>query len=153
MPNCRGSPPPSRPLLSPGASRAVDWSVCDRQVVRSWCAAIGDAYQGSVATAVLWMLASFSSFYALIVTGIWMPLRTCQMRAHRSDDPARKHSASRFLSVTAYLSLIWHCFPAIWLANVLGLTTDMHFRLAFVVMDVLAKFLPPSLYLAVATTP
>ncbi len=118
-----------------------------------WCAAIGDAYQGSVATAVLWMLASFSSFYALIVTGIWMPLRTCQMRAHRSDDPARKHSASRFLSVTAYLSLIWHGFPAIWLANVLGLTTDMHFRLAFVVMDVLAKFLPPSLYLAVATTP
>ena len=102
---------------------------------------------------LLSLFASVSCFYALIFTGIWKPLRACQMRALRSDDPARKHSASRFLSVSAYLSLIWHGFPAIWLANVLGLTTDMHFRLAYVVMDILAKFLPPSLYLAVATTP
>ena len=118
-----------------------------------WCSAVGEAYHGLMATAVLWMCASAVSFYVLIATGIWMPLRACQLRARRSDDPARKHSASRFLSVSAYLGLIWHGFPAAWLANALGLTTDMEYRIGFVVMDVLAKFLPPSLYLAVATIP
>ena len=118
-----------------------------------WCGAVGEAYHGLMATAVLWMSASTVSFYVLIATGIWTPLRACQLRARRSDDPARKSSASRFLSVSAYLGLIWHGFPAVWLANALGLTTDMEYRIGYIVTDVLAKFLPPSLYLAVATTP
>ena len=118
-----------------------------------WCSEVGEAYHGHMATAVLWMSASTVSFYVLIATGIWMPLRACQLRAYRSDDPARKSSASRFLWVSAYLGLIWHGFPAVWLANALGLTTDMEYRIGYIVTDVLAKFLPPSLYLAVATTP
>ena len=104
-------------------------------------------------TALLLLLASVSCFYTLIFTGIWKPLRACQMRALRSEDPARKQNASYFLTVSAYLALVWHGFPVIWLANVLGLITDIQCRVGLATTDVLSKFLPPSLYLAIATTP
>jgi len=116
-----------------------------------WFGALGDAYQGDERVNLLAILLSFGAFYTLLATGLYLPLLECYRRERTSDDPGRKRRATSYRFVCAYLVLAWHCFPLIWMCNVLGWATESQVEVGFVVCDVLAKFLPPSLYLTVAT--
>jgi bacteriorhodopsin len=69
-----------------------------------------------------------------------------------SDNPRRKKSSTSYRAVCAYLVLAWHSFPIVWTANVLGKATRTQIEIGYIICDVLAKFLPPSLYLTVATS-
>lgn len=113
--------------------------------------AFSDAYHGGPLLAVASMALSFAAFYVLLGAGIYLPLAEVYRHEARSDEPQRRQRASIYRAVCAYLVLAWHGFPAVWMANVLGKAPPRQIEVGYVVCDVLAKFLPPSLYLAVAT--
>mmetsp|Transcript_10659 Transcript_10659/g.21601 ORF Transcript_10659/g.21601 Transcript_10659/m.21601 type:complete len:83 (-) Transcript_10659:149-397(-) len=82
-----------------------------------------------------------------------MPLADCRARALTVDEPQLKQRAWRYSAISMYLITAWHTFPLVWLANQLGLGTGTQITISYIVTDVLAKFLPPSLYISVATAP
>lgn len=114
--------------------------------------ALADGYLRDERVSIAMAFVSFVAFYALLFTGIYLPLVDCYSHAVLSDNPWRKKSATSYRAVCAYLVLAWHGFPLVWTANVLGKATRTQIEIGYIICDVLAKFLPPSLYLTVATS-
>ena len=117
-----------------------------------WTGALGEIYPQVTGSLILLTL-SFYFFYMLIVTGIWRPLSGCRRQELESpDSPQCKYRARRYRAIAIYLTTAWHGFPVVWLANECGWASgDRVVRIGYVAMDVLSKFIPPSLYITYAT--
>ena len=56
--------------------------------------------------------------------------------------------AFRFNAIAIYLFCAWHTFPVVWATELLGGVSPQGARMGYLVADVLAKFLPVSLYIS-----
>ena len=93
---------------------------------------------------------SFAGFYALL----WFGVRTPLGRAAAAADAARDAAlAARLRRARLFFVVAWHGFPAVWAAGALGFVDAEGVRLGFVACDVLAKFLPASIYVSLAVSP
>jgi len=102
----------------------------------------------------VWLhLGVFACFYVILVAGLAIPLFACSRHVLlTSRAVALKHNLrSRLRGIAFYLLCTWHVFPAIWAAGLIGWLTPHSMRVCYVVSDVLAKFLPATLYISVAT--
>jgi hypothetical protein len=78
------------------------------------------------------------------------PLSRAIRVAHASADT---ELAGRLANVRAFFFVSWHLFPLVWAAGCSGALADVHLRLGYVACDVVAKFLPVSLYVSLMTNP
>lgn len=89
----------------------------------------------------------FAAFYAALVLGIAAPLSACSEHAlAASAAPSARSIAFRCRAVAAYLLCVWHVFPLVWVLALVGALSHESARIGYVVADVLAKFLPVTLY-------
>jgi bacteriorhodopsin len=104
----------------------------------------------------LWLhLGVFACFYITLVAGLAIPLFACSrhvLLTTTSRAVALKHNLrGRFRAIAFYLLFVWHIFPVVWAAGLLGWLSPHSMRVGYVICDVFAKFLPATLYLSVAT--
>lgn len=92
----------------------------------------------------------FGAFYTALYTGIYSPLSACSMHALLLPTPTSRGLAFRFRAIAAYLLCAWHAFPLVWLIELLGGVSARGARIGYLVADLLAKFLPITLYISAA---
>jgi hypothetical protein len=110
---------------------------------------LGDTWHGDVWLSWLCLAASFVGFYALLICGILHPLASCRDHTLAMDAARTKYAAAlRYRRTTAYFLAVYHAFPLVWLLANVGWLDDTMARRAYMVADVLAKLLPPSLYIS-----
>lgn len=110
-------------------------------------------------------LMSCAAFYATLVLGT-RPLRWCaehysglhRQRLADSATPVPLVDVAftlhrQFLLARRYLWLSWHSFPIVWLLGAFGAVDGEQREVLFTVGDLLAKFLPVSMYLALLAVP
>eukprot|EP00310_Coccolithus_braarudii_P002964 CAMPEP_0183360580 /NCGR_PEP_ID=MMETSP0164_2-20130417/55625_1 /TAXON_ID=221442 /ORGANISM="Coccolithus pelagicus ssp braarudi, Strain PLY182g" /LENGTH=295 /DNA_ID=CAMNT_0025534977 /DNA_START=104 /DNA_END=991 /DNA_ORIENTATION=+ len=158
-----------RTLAERGRRRKVGehpGSCCARTPHRRCCLALlsvqGMLWSGGLADtmrhatwSLAWALlaASFACFYMLLATGIVSPLSDAQAHPIPHDDAARKNLAKhRLRGMQLYLLVAWHAFPVVWSVDQLGWLDHGATRTAYFISDVIAKLLPISIYLTVAST-
>ena len=61
--------------------------------------------------------------------------------------------AAQLERAAVFFTVAWHGFPLVWGAGVLGVVGDARVRLGYVLCDVVAKFLPASIYVSLAVDP
>jgi len=110
------------------------------------CGGLGDTLHGPLPLNWLCLSLSFVAFYTMLVTGILRPLATCREHSITLDAAANSAAAQRYTRVAAYLITAWHSFPIVWACDNSGVLSDEEARLAYIVADILAKVLPPSVY-------
>ena len=119
--------------------------------VMCWCSALLDARApGENAYGLALAALSCAAFYALLALGIRGPLARGAAAARRGKD---ERIAAQLERAALFFAVAWHGFPLVWGAGVLGLAADQHARLGYVLCDVLAKFLPASIYVSLAVDP
>jgi len=114
---------------------------------------------------VAFNLLSCASFYALLLLGT-RPLRLCaeyyaelheQRAADGATPPPLVHVAQtlhrQFVWARRYLWVTWHSFPLVWLLGAFGLVDGETREVLFTLADLMAKFLPVSMYLALLAVP
>lgn len=109
---------------------------------------LGDVLHGPLYINLLMLVCSFTCFYGLLHNGLVVPLQHCRQHRIAMDDAEGKHASKRYQRSALYLVAAWHTFPIVWaLDNFFGLP-DEQVRAGYLVSDILAKFLPPSLYIS-----
>ena len=74
------------------------------------------------------------------------PLERCKQKYSKID-----HLVVRFSALKSFVVFSWHLFPFVWFLGYLGLVNSMQVRLGLLICDVIAKFLPVSLYISSMT--
>ena len=112
--------------------------------------ALGDGWHGgSQLINVFFLALSFIAFYVLIYTGVVLPLAACR-KSLVTDDPELKYVAIlRYRRLAVYFTGMWHLFPVIWLLGNQGMINNNQMLMAYMVSDLLAKIMPPSVYLSI----
>ena len=91
----------------------------------------------------------FATFYIVLYAGLYAPLRACSRYARATLPQARAPGvAFRFNAIAIYVLCAWHTFPVVWATELLGGVSPQGARMGYLVADVLAKFLPVSLYIS-----
>ena len=100
----------------------------------------------------LWvMVAVVGAYYTMLLAGVAAPLLTCSDRVTRTLPPnVAAGLRFRLRAIATYLLLSWHAFPLVWGLDTLGLLSPFASRMGYLIADVLAKFLPITLYFSVA---
>lgn len=111
---------------------------------------LGDAWHGPLLANCTCIFLSFLSFYVMLLTGIAQPLAACQRHVLSTDTKA---VADRYRKVSLYLILVYHVFPLVWALDNTGWLGDYEARMGYTVADVLAKLLPPSIYITMLAMP
>ena len=112
-------------------------------------AVLGDAWHGDIRLSWLCMTLSFVGFYALLIFGILRPLADCREHTLAKDAASVKYTnALRYRRTTVYFLVVYHIFPLVWLGSNMGWLADPTVRRAYMVADILAKLVPPSLYIS-----
>ena len=93
---------------------------------------------------------SCAAFYALLAKGVRGPLARGAAAARRGKD---ERIAAQLERAAVFFTVAWHGFPLVWGAGVLGAVGDARVRLGYVLCDVVAKFLPASIYVSLAVDP
>ena len=128
-----------------------------------WTGMLGDMkFDGyGILPNVVLMVAATVTFYMLLATGT-SPLQRCvefyEAKARTINAGSAREGSSQiehyrllqnqFRMAKAYIWYSWHSFPLVWALGAMGLVgSDWRERL-FVLSDILAKFLPVSLYVS-----
>ena len=112
--------------------------------------AVGDAWHGSLIINLLAHSCCFACFYALLLFGIARPIAVCIERAQGSARADKANEVLRFRRVCTYLIITYHAFPLVWACDNLGWLPDAEVRIGYMMADIMAKLLPPSIYITVA---
>ena len=93
----------------------------------------------------------FAAFYGALYAGVCVPLQACSTHVLAALPPTTGRALSfRFRAIAVYLGVAWHMFPVVWALEIGGATTANGARFGYVIADVLAKFLPVTLYVSAA---
>ena len=116
-----------------------------------WCSALLDARApGATSYGLALAALSCAAFYALLAKGVRGPLARGAAAARRGKD---ERIAAQLERAAVFFTVAWHGFPLVWGAGVLGAVGDARVRLGYVLCDVVAKFLPASIYVSLAVDP
>ena len=119
--------------------------------VMCWCSALLDARApGATSYGLALAALSCAAFYALLAKGVRGPLARGAAAARRGKD---ERIAAQLERAAVFFTVAWHGFPLVWGAGVLGVVGDARVRLGYVLCDVVAKFLPASIYVSLAVDP
>ena len=119
--------------------------------VMCWCSALLDARApGATGYGLALAALSCAAFYALLAKGVRGPLARGAAAARRGKD---ERIAAQLERAAVFFTVAWHGFPLVWGAGVLGVAGDARVRLGYVLCDVVAKFLPASIYVSLAVDP
>ena len=119
--------------------------------VMCWCSALLDARApGATSYGLALAALSCAAFYALLAKGVRGPLARGAAAARRGKD---ERIAAQLERAAVFFTVAWHGFPLVWGAGVLGAVGDARVRLGYVLCDVVAKFLPASIYVSLAVDP
>jgi len=92
-------------------------------------------------------LGVFGAYYGALFGSVYAMLAACGRHALAANSSSL---AFKFRAVAAYFLIAWHVFPTVWALSLLGLLTPLQGRLGYLFCDVLAKFLPITLYMSAA---
>lgn len=114
--------------------------------VMCWGGVITDVVHGWPVVQGAALLAAMCALYLTLPLAALRPLERCKQKYSKID-----HLVVRFSALKSFVVFSWHLFPFVWFLGYLGLVNSMQVRLGLLICDVIAKFLPVSLYISSMT--